>query len=114
MARRVGLRARLRYWFDNTMSRGTVSLIGWLAFASIILIGIVATGRFFVEEPGVNGVKPDTPLDLVWQTFVTAFGLGVPDKGTFAVLALAFLLGVGGIFIASTLIVLLVTGMTQR
>src|SRR5689334_15565982 len=110
MARRVGLRARLRYWFDNTMSRGTISLIGWLAFASLILIAIVATGRFLVETP-VNGNRPDSPLNLLWHTFVTAFGLAVPDSGTIQVLALAFVLGVGGIFIVSALVGLLTTGM---
>jgi voltage-gated potassium channel Kch len=114
MARRVGLRARLRYWFDNTMSKGTVSLIGWLGFASLILIGIVAVGRFLAKEPGPDGITPDTPLDLLWQTFITAFGLAVPSKGIFAVLALAFVLGVGGIFIVSTLVGLLVTGMNTR
>src|SRR6185369_679252 len=114
MARRVGLRARLRYWFDNTMSKGTVSLIGWLGFASLILIAVVATGRFLAEQPGPNGVKPETPLDLLWQTFISAFGLAVPDNGIFAVLALAFVLGVGGIFIVSTLVGLLVTGMNTR
>ncbi|MBA9002911.1 hypothetical protein [Thermomonospora cellulosilytica] len=27
-------RDRFRYWFDNTMSRGTPALIGWLGLAS--------------------------------------------------------------------------------
>ena len=27
---RPSLTDRLRYWFDNTMSRGPVALIGWL------------------------------------------------------------------------------------
>jgi ion channel POLLUX/CASTOR len=38
MARKVRFRARLRYWFDNTMSRGTSSLVGWLALISLALI----------------------------------------------------------------------------
>ena len=54
MARRVGVRARLRYWFDNTMSRGTISLIGWLAVASVALI-VVVTGRAGLVEPPPTG-----------------------------------------------------------
>src|SRR5262249_25042170 len=113
MARRIGLRARLRYWFDNTMSRGTVSLIGWLAFASLVLVGAGAVG-LFLAGASPTGVKAESPLQLLWQTFVTAFGLAVPSNGDIATLTLWFVLGVGGIFIVSALVGLLVTGMNQR
>src|SRR5215831_6446885 len=102
MARRIGLRARLRYWFDNTMSKGMVSLIGWLAFATLILVAGVAGGRILANTP-TTGAPPETPLHLLWQTFVEAFGLAVPSTGAFTVLALAFILGVGGVFIVSAL-----------
>ena len=58
MARRVGLRARLRYWFDNTMSKGTASLIGWLAVVSVGLITVVAGLTLWLapaEPDGVGG-----------------------------------------------------------
>ena len=31
MTRKITWRDRLRYAFDNTMSRGTPALVGWLA-----------------------------------------------------------------------------------
>jgi hypothetical protein len=33
---------RLRYAFDNTLSRGTIALIGWLAVVSFALILAIA------------------------------------------------------------------------
>ena len=38
--RTVTLRERLRYAFDNTMSKGTKALVGWLALVTILLIAI--------------------------------------------------------------------------
>jgi ion channel POLLUX/CASTOR len=111
MARRVGLRARLRYWFDNTMSKGTVSLIGWLAFTTAVLIVMVASALTVVERKNSSGLNP---LQIFWETFVTTFSLSAPVTGTAAVLALWFLLGVGGIFIVSALVGLLTSGLNQR
>ena len=37
------LGAKLRYWFDRTMSAGTGALIGWLAILSLIIILIFGT-----------------------------------------------------------------------
>ena len=33
---------RLRYWFDNSMSRGTPALIAWLSAATVTLILVFA------------------------------------------------------------------------
>ena len=38
--RKITLRDRLRYEFDNTMSRGPIMLIGWLALATVLLIAV--------------------------------------------------------------------------
>jgi voltage-gated potassium channel Kch len=38
MLKTTSFRARLRYRFDNTLSRGPVALIGWLALAAAILV----------------------------------------------------------------------------
>jgi hypothetical protein len=38
MVKRTSSRARLRYRFDNTLSRGPVALIGWLGLAAAILV----------------------------------------------------------------------------
>ncbi|MBB5866804.1 voltage-gated potassium channel Kch [Allocatelliglobosispora scoriae] len=109
MGRRITRRARLRYWFDNTMSRGTLGLIGWLAVVSIVMVLVVTGALALVEPPG-----EDNPVQLLWQTFVSTFSLGAPETGTVPVLALWFVLGVGGIFIVSALVGLLTSGVNRR
>jgi voltage-gated potassium channel Kch len=110
MAGKARFRARLRYWFDNTMARGTPALVGWLAIVSVLLI-VAVTGALAVVEP------PDEadPVHLLWVTFVSTFSLsGIPDQGAIAVLALWFVLALGGIFIVSALVGLLTSGLNTK
>ncbi len=115
MQTRVRLRDRARYWFDNTMSRGVVSLIFWLAVASAALIVVVTIGLVLVEPPASDGGAAPSALELLWETFVTTFGLAVPIGGVgLRELALWFVLALGGIFIVSALVGLLTSGLNQR
>src|SRR5688572_24436981 len=59
--------ARLRYGFDNTMSRGAVALIGWLALASLAVVFLITA---FVLLLGI-GPKSDEGralgfMDTLW------------------------------------------------
>src|SRR5258705_13191665 len=115
--RKVGFRQRARYWFDNTMSRGTVGLIGWLAIASAVLIVTITIGLSLVEGHATraDGSPPPTALQLLWQTFVTTFSLAVPtDESAVPVLALWFVLALGGIFVVSALVGLLTSGLHRK
>ncbi len=52
----ITFRKRARYWFDNSLSRGTASLIGWLAAISLAIILTSAAILYFsglksAEEP---------------------------------------------------------------
>jgi voltage-gated potassium channel Kch len=102
------LGARLRYWFDNTLSRGTSALVGWLALASAALIVVITAALSAVEPPDESN-----PFTLLWQTFVSTFSLAVPSTGKLPVLALWFVLAIGGIFVVSTLVGLLTSGLNQ-
>ena len=53
-------------------------------------------------------------LELLWSTFVTTFSLAVPRPAAAAMLALWFVLALGGIFIVSALVGLLTSGLNQR
>lgn len=106
MARRVRFSAKLRYWFDNTMSRGTVALIGWLSLVSVLLILVITAGLELVQPSG----ERENPLLLLWKTFITTFALAAPETGTWQALLLWFVLAVGGIFIVGALIGLLTSG----
>jgi voltage-gated potassium channel Kch len=109
---KVRARDRARYWFDNTMSRGVTSLIAWLGVATVGLIIVVTIGLVLVK-PSTAGAGT-SPIDLLWETFVTTFGLAVPLRGGLAELALWFVLALGGIFIVSALVGLLTSGLNQR
>jgi voltage-gated potassium channel Kch len=93
------------------MSKGTAGLIGWLAFTSIVLIIVVTVALTAVEQKFDSNVNP---FLLLWQTFVATFSLAVPENGPLAVLALWFLLALGGIFIVSALIGLLTSGLHRK
>lgn len=112
MARKGRFRSRLRYWFDNTMSRGTPALVGWLVIVTAVLILAITAGLAWAEPPAKA-----SPLNLLWETFISAFSLsGIPGAGEtpLAVLALWFVLAIGGIFIVSALIGLLTSGLNNK
>jgi ion channel POLLUX/CASTOR len=113
MARKARMRTRLRYWFDNTMSRGTPSLIGWLAIASVALIVTITLALAFVAPVDAAGQGPNF-FQLLWRTFISTFSLSVPEQDTLAVLALWFMLALGGIFVVSALVGLLTSGLNRR
>ena len=110
--KRAGLRARLRYRFDNTMSKGTVSLIGWLASASLLLIVVVTVALEFLQRDE-NGDRVN-PILLLWDTFRSMFGLAVDGRGPWAVLGVWFVVALGGIFIVSALVGLLTSGLNLK
>jgi ion channel POLLUX/CASTOR len=45
----ITLKQRLRYWFDNSLSRGTASLIAWLAVITLVMVLAASTILFFTK-----------------------------------------------------------------
>ncbi|MDT0447677.1 CASTOR/POLLUX-related putative ion channel [Streptomyces hesseae] len=107
-------RERLRYWFDSTMDRGTPALIGWLAMASLALIGVttVLVVTFTDEDTEANGGW----AGVAWMSMLRTLDPGTMggDTGGWAFLALMLMVTIGGIFIVSTLIGVLTTGLDHR
>src|SRR3954470_24335384 len=110
MAHKRSFRTRLRYRFDNTMSRGTVSLVGWLAVVSLVMLVVVSYALELVD-PKRQGLLP-----LLWQTFIKTFALDVPDDAanSLTVVGSWFILALGGIFVVSALVGLLTSGLSQK
>ncbi|TDC10627.1 potassium transporter TrkA [Nonomuraea longispora] len=111
---KITFRERARYWFDNTMSRGTASLIGWLAMVSLALIVVVTvlTLWFAPNEPeGVTG-----PGHVLWLALMHALSPGKisSDEGSTAYMSVMFAGSLGGIFIVSMLVGLLSNGLKQK
>jgi hypothetical protein len=108
-----GPRERVRYRFDRMMTKGTPALVGWLGLFSVLLVAVVSIL--------VIVLAPDTAAQestgRVWwlsllHTLDTA-GLH-EDRGGTAFLGLMLVATVGGIFIVSTLIGILTTGLNKK
>ncbi|WP_455550613.1 CASTOR/POLLUX-related putative ion channel [Actinomadura geliboluensis] len=110
----VTRRERIRYWFDRTMSKGTPALIGWLGLASVALVLVVATAAVVIapRDTDENGDWPG----MVWRSLLRTLDPGTmgDDTGTGPFLALMLTSTVGGIFIVSSLIGVLTTGLEAK
>ena len=106
---------RLRYRFDNYMSRGPVALIGGLGALSVIVILLAAfvmvLGRV---RPGDEG-SPVTFIEAVWLSLMRTLDAGTMggDAGWRFRLVM-FLVTLGGVFIISTLIGVLTSGIEGK
>jgi len=108
------LKERFSYFFDNTLSAGTIAIIGWLALASLLIVvvsAVIITG--FNLKP--LEVEDMTFAEAFWQSFMRTLDPGTVagDEGwSFRVLSI--LVTIGGILILSTLIGTLTTGLEAK
>ncbi|MCC7070260.1 MAG: potassium transporter TrkA [Deltaproteobacteria bacterium] len=105
------LRERARYAFDNTLAKGTVALIAWLAVVS--LLGILLIAALVV----LFGVRPEGAEELgfaeaAWGNLMRTLDAGTMggDEG-WPFRIWMFLVTLLGIFILSTLIGVLSSGL---
>lgn len=110
----VTRRERVRYWFDRTMSKGTPALIGWLGLASVALVLVVASAAVVLapRDSEENGHW----TGMVWRSLLRTLDPGTmgDDTGTGPFLALMLVSTIGGIFIVSSLIGVLTTGLEAK
>jgi len=118
--RRVGLRAHLRYRFDLALSRGPLTVIGYLGLIMLVIILVSATLLSVLHLTGITVDGSDTtkPLNFgeaFWQSL-----LRVLDSGTFAsdndwpTRVVALFVTLCGIFLAGSLIGLIATAVDQK
>ena len=106
-----GMRERLRYAFDNTMAKGTLALIAWLAVLSlgVILLATLIAVALHIRPNGADGDLG--AIEVAWMSLMRTLDPGTMggDSGWgFRVTMLMVTLG--GIFIVGTLIGVLTTG----
>jgi len=95
---------KLRYKFDNLMSKGPAAMIGLLGMLSVLIVIIAALILF------ATGIKPEGAEDMpfaehLWQSLMRAMDAGtVAGDIGWEYRAIGFLITLGGIFILSTLI----------
>jgi voltage-gated potassium channel Kch len=108
---------RLRYQFDNTLSKGTIALIGWLFVISVLLIVVIS---LIVFVAGVGPLQENGErlgfLDLAWMGLMRTLDSGTMGGDTGSWPFLLAMLGVtlGGIFVISTLIGVLTSGIEGK
>ena len=108
---KTSLRQKIRYGFDNLMSKGTSTLIGSLAIVSVILIVIISLIAW------VSKAAPDKSfLQLAWMSLMRTLDAGTMggDEGSWGFLLLMFAVTLGGVFVISILIGILTTGIESK
>src|SRR5215203_1557143 len=104
--RKVTLSDRLRYRFDNTISRGTVALIGWLF---LVLLALVLASTVFVYLTGIvptsGGHRPGF-FETLWLDLMRTIDPGNigGDEGSWPYLLSMLTVTAGGLLVFSTLI----------
>jgi voltage-gated potassium channel Kch len=114
MKQKITFKQKFGYAFDKTMSKGTPALIMWLAILSVLLVLIIATIGVIV------GVAPEGEdklnfMEAAWKSLMRTLDPGTMggDAGWgFRVLMLV--VTIGGIFIVSTLIGVLSSGIEAK
>ena len=111
---KVSLNDRFRYAFDNTMSKGTIALIGWLAALSALVVVIIASFVTIVGIAPEGGDQLSLP-EAIWLSLMRTLDAGTMggDAGWGFRLSM-LLVTFGGIFVISTLIGVLTSGIEGR
>ncbi len=102
---------KLKYKFDDLMSKGTISLISWLGVISFTLILLMS---FFVW---ITKAAPDNSFGgILWLSFMRAIDSGTlaGDNGTFLFMLFMLIVTLGGIFIVSIFIGIITSGIQNK
>jgi voltage-gated potassium channel Kch len=110
-------RDKLRYRFENTLSKGTIAIIGWLALLSLAIVTL-ASLILAVMRVGQDPQDHEHPYGFfegVWQSMLRTLDPGVVagDAG-WKLRLLMLLVTIGGIFIVSILIGTITSGLEAR
>ncbi len=108
---------RLRYQFDNTMSKGAIALIGWLFIVSVVMI--ICTSLVVIS----SGMAP-APADgsnlnfweVIWLSTMRTMDSGAVagDTGSWTFRLTMLAITLGGIFVVSILIGVLTSGIETK
>jgi ion channel POLLUX/CASTOR len=105
---------KLRYKFDNLMAKGTIALIGWLGLLSLLLVIVAA---IILTVTGFTQDDAETMgfVEAAWKSLMRTLDPGTMGGDTgwgFRIVMLGVTLG--GIFIVSTLIGVLASGISNK
>jgi len=111
---KISFKEKFSYWFDNLMAKGPIALIGWLGLLSLLLViiaGIVVTAAGFSPE----NEEPLGFIEAAWNSLMRTLDPGTMGGDTGWGFRLTMLgVTLGGIFIVSTLIGILASGISNK
>lgn len=112
---RAGVGRRLRYLFDNTISRRPWIVVLWLGLVTLAIAVLATLVLSLGGISGINGADPETVPEAFWQTL-----LRIIDTGTIAndvgwpARLVAFCVTLTGIFLAGSLIGLITNVLDRK
>jgi voltage-gated potassium channel Kch len=109
---------RIRYRFDNYMSKGTIALIGGLAVLSLVVI-LIASIIFLIGNAHLAPAGSDKGLsfpEAAWESLMRTLDAGTMggDEGWGYRIVMFLLPTLGGVFIISSLIGVLTSGVESK
>jgi ion channel POLLUX/CASTOR len=105
---------KIRYRFDNFMSKGTTSLILGLAVLSVVIISIVSIAVVIIGVAPGDGEKISF-VEAFWLSLMRTLDAGTMGGDTGWGFRIAmFVVTIGGVFIISTLIGVLTSGIEGK
>ena len=109
-ARKPSLKQRLRYRFDNSLARGPLVLMGWLAVVVFVVVLLAAAvGRFLLGDNTEGNF-----FDNVWQSLLWVFDPGALDLSAWPSRLLWFIVALLGILVGGSLIGLIAAALDKR
>lgn len=114
-AQRPSIRTRVRYRFDNALSRGPGVVIGWLGLITLAVIIVSSLLLTIFQLDGVAGEKRINWINDFWESLLRLLDPGTfsGDYGWFTRIITLFVT-LTGVFIAGSLIGLISNGIDQR
>ena len=113
----ISWRDQLRYRFENTLAKGTIAIIGWLALLSVAIVTLASLvlAAMRVGQDPADHEHPYGFFEGAWQSMLRTLDPGVMagDNG-WKLRLLMLLVTIGGIFIVSILIGTITSGLEAR
>ncbi len=102
---------RFLYWFDNRMSKSSLSLIHILVLFSVLLV-LLMSGLILLL--GLN--EEHSAAGVIWDGFSTIINAWMPssDEGSVAYLLIMAVIAVSGLLVTSVLIGIVTSAMEER
>lgn len=111
---KFSLSQKLRYRFDNLMSKGPIAMISLLGILSVLIV-VIAGAVISLFHIAREGEEPMGFIESSWQSLMRALDSGaVGGDAGWEFRAVAFVVTLGGIFILSTLIGVLGNGIQNK